>query len=370
MSVTQTMSERPKNRLGLVPVLNRWKFPILILCIVAMLGSAGVSLLLTNEYQSTAIFYPTSILSVDPDRILEGEKIEVTGTSVELDRLTTIALSEQLAYFMIYKHKLYLDYGYKDMESDINKFGTMNMFYNNLDVKPNDRDALEISFISHDKYKAAAVANDIVARIDVLNQELPIENRKRVLEIYKNQYDYYSKAYVQLRDSLNKVRKDYGIYGLADEGYHLSKNVIETQAALAQAKGEQEVLEKTGGNTAQLKAKINGLENALATLTNSGSVYNLDKYAAGLKATKDLDSIQSNMLSRYIKAKANYDNAKIALNGKISTINVVQKAEPANRKIKPIRWLIVVGSTVVTFLLCVIFVSLYELYKREAYRFE
>ena len=89
-----------------------------------------------------------------------------------------------------------------------------------------------------------------------------------------------------------------------------------------------------------------------------------------VKVTKDLDSIQSNMLSRYIKAKTNFDNAKIALTGKISTINVVQKAEPANRKIKPVRWLIVVGSTLVTFLLCVIFVSLYELYKREAYRFE
>ena len=72
MSVTQTMSERPKNLLGLVPVLNRWKFPILALCILAMLGSAGVSLLLTNEYQSTAIIYPTNILSSDPDRILDG----------------------------------------------------------------------------------------------------------------------------------------------------------------------------------------------------------------------------------------------------------------------------------------------------------
>jgi len=364
------MSERPKNLLGLVPVLNRWKKQILVLTIIAMLGSAGVSLILTNEYQSTAIIYPTNILSVDPDRILQGDKIEVTGSSVELDRLTSIAISEQLAYFMIYKYNLYLDYGYQDMESDINKFGTMNMWYTNLDVRPNDRDALEISFISHDKHKAAAIANDIAARIDVLNQELPLENRKRVMEIYKDQYDYYSKAYLSLRDSLNEVRKGYGIYGLASEGYHLSKSVIETQTALAMAKGELETLQKSGGNTAGLKAKINGLENALATLTNSGSVYNLDKYAAGLKATRDLDSIQSNMLSRYIKAKTNYDDARIALNGKISTINVVQKAEPANRKIKPIRWLIVVGSTVVTFLLCVIFVSLYELFKREAYRFE
>ena len=368
MSVTQTMSERPKNLLGLVPVLNRWKYPILVLCIIAMLGSAGISLLLTNEYQSTTIIYPANILSVDPDRILQGEKIEVTGSSVELDRLTTLATSEQLAYFMIYKYKLYLDYGYQDMESDINKFGAMNMWYTNLDVRPNDRDALEISFISHDKYKAAAIANDIAARIDVLNQELPLENRKRVMEIYKDQYNYYSKAYLNLRDSLNEVRKNYGIYGLADEGYHLSKSVIETQTELAQAKGELEVLQQSGGNTTALKARINGLEKALATLTSSGTVYNLDKYAAGLKATRDLDSIQSNMLSRYIRAKANYDNAKIALNGKISTINVVQKAEAANRKIKPIRWLIVAGSTIVTFLLSVIFVSLYELYKRETYR--
>jgi uncharacterized protein involved in exopolysaccharide biosynthesis len=372
MTPTQTLPERPKNLSGLLQIINRWKIQVISLTVLAAIISAVVSYLLPNEYKSTTVFYPTSLRAVDPDRIIEGEKIDVAGSTEDIDRIITIGQSQPLAEFIINKFKLYRDYGIENMNDDASKQYVLDQFSANLTIVHNERDAIELTFFSKDKERASAVANAIVKHIDHMTQQLTLENREKVLAIFRNQYEVLEKDFFIIRDSLQKSRKLYGVIGTDKEARYLGKALIETETELIAAKGELEVLSRNGsadGRINTLKARIHGLEKAFAGLRNkNGNLLNLESYTAGTDVVYGLFAQFNDLSARYIKAKTAYQNAKLGIIGNISTIYVVQKAYPAMRKAKPIRWLIVVASTMLTFILAVIFVSLYEMYNKELRR--
>ena len=374
MTPTQTLAERPRNLAGIIPIINHWKYQVLGLTLAALVISAIVSLLLPNQYKSTTVFYPTRFIATPSDPITEGDKMEFAATSEDIDRIITIGESQPLAEYIINKYQLYKDYGFESMEDDASKQGVFDSFNSNLSIVHNERDAVEVTFYSEDKVKAAAVANNIVTLIDSMNQQLSIENRSKLTSLYENQYKFLAHEMAIMQDSLAKARKKYGIFVSEKESRYLGEAVIRTQTELIQAKGELEALTKTAGSSdarvVALKAKVSGLEDAYKSLVNgsANSVYNMPAYMAGVDIVNDLQLQYQNLSERYVLSKTVFESAKFAVGGKVSTIYVVQKAYPATRKAKPIRWLIVAGSTLLAFFLSVAFVSLYELYKREMRR--
>ncbi|KAA9345637.1 GumC domain-containing protein [Adhaeribacter soli] len=374
MSAIQTKSERPKSLTGLLPIINRWKYHVLGLTLLAFVASVIISLILPNVYKSTTVFYPTNLATLDPDQIMDGnKKIEKFGTREDIDRITTIGLSQPVADYIIYKYKLYKDYGFEDMTDDLSKQAVLDNFIGDLNIVQTERDAIELTFYSEDKHKAAAIANDMVNKIDQMNYELTLENQKKILHIQQQRYDYIFEKLVAIRDSLSKARKKHSIYGLVNEGRSISESVLKNQTDMLKAQGELEVLSKslsaTDPKIIALKAQVNGLEKAVAAITKTNThSYNLEGYMNGIDQVTDLELQFRYLRSQLSDARKAFDHAKLSLTSKVSTIYVVQKAYPAMKKAKPIRWLIVVSATVLTFVLSVIFVALLELYYREMRR--
>ncbi|HSI90572.1 MAG TPA: hypothetical protein VK927_05610 [Adhaeribacter sp.] len=357
--------------MGILPILNRWKLPVFILTILALIISAIVSVLLPNVYKSTTVFYPTRFSSTFTDRITEGEIQEYAPSAEDIDRLITISESQPVAEYIIRKYELYKDYDFESFDDEASKQYIFDTYNSNLKIVHNERDAVELTFYSEDKIKAAAVANEIVVISDSINQQLFLENRSKLASFYKNQFNFLTNEMVSLRDSLARSRKQYGIFASEKESRYLGKAVIETQTSLVQAKGELEAMTRMAGasdpRVVALKAKIKGLENANVALQTGadGTTFNLTSYMAGVDIVNDLSNQFTTLAERYLLSKSIYESARFAETNKISTVYVVQKAYPATRKAKPIRWLIVVGATLLTFMVSVAFISLYELFIRE-----
>jgi uncharacterized protein involved in exopolysaccharide biosynthesis len=373
MTPTQTLTERPRSLSGLLQIINRWKYPVIGLTVLAAIISTVVSLLLPNEYKSTTVFLPTSLRGTNPENIMKGEKFEGETTPADLDRIITIGQSQPLAEHVIQKFELYKDYGLTSMNDEDSKQYVLDQFMTNLDILHNERDAIELSFFSKDPKRAALVANEIVNQIDVMNQQLTLENRQKVVSIFEKRFQAINKVYSSLRDSLQRARKQYGVFGTEKEDRYLGRAVIETQTALIQAQGEYEALKQTSGTSSAqataLYAKIKGLERALASLTKPGAgTYNTDSYFEGADLVYGLSTQLKELTLPYTYARTSLEDVKVGISGNISTIYVVQKAYPPMRKAKPIRWLMVVSSTMLAFALAVIFVALIELYKREMNR--
>jgi uncharacterized protein involved in exopolysaccharide biosynthesis len=360
------MSSRPYSLLGLWPIIHRWRNLVLTAVVLALIVSAIVAALLPNIYRSTAVFYPTNPETTDPDRIVqEGGRLQLGGRVEDLDRIITIGQSQPVAALIIKRFDLYNRYGVGEPGTEKADQAVLDEYNNNLTIVHNDRDAIELTFQDQDKVQAANIANALVQVIDSTNQQLTLENRERIITLYQDQTAFLDQQYNQVRDSLQQARKRYGIFGSltteTEAGYesrYLAKELAETETELRRAEGEL----AAGGGSA---VRVAGLRRAVRGLTETagGNVINLESYVAGADLVTTLYARFEDVQKRLILARATYENARLAISGKISSIYVVQKAYPAIRKAKPVRSLIVVSSVVITFVLSVIFITLLELYR-------
>ncbi|OON67086.1 hypothetical protein B0919_19850 [Hymenobacter sp. CRA2] len=342
--------------MGLWPIVNRWKYLVLGAVTLAAVVSIVVALLLPNIFKSTAVFYPTNPESTDPDRFVtpEGNKLEVRSRNEDLDRVITIGTSQPVAEHIIRKFRLHQHYQFGTPGDEMADQATLEEFNSNLSIVHTERDAIELTFQDQDKHLAARIANELVSVVDSFNQQLTLENRRSVLDLYRTRFTFVQREYDRTRLALLAGRRHYGIHGLEMESRYLAKEIIETEAALRRAEGEGD-----NGKAAGLRRALRGL-----TRADGGNVVNLESYVAGTDSMNTLYARFNDLQTRLINARSAYENADLALKGKISSLYVVQKAYPAARKAKPIRWLIVASSVFITFVLSVIVISLLELYRR------
>ncbi|WP_400191423.1 hypothetical protein [Hymenobacter sp. B81] len=354
------MSARPYSLLSLWPIVQRWKNLVLGAVALAAVVSAVVALLLPNIYRSTSVFYPTNPQTTDPDRIVtEGGKLELGGRAEDLDRVLTIGNSLPVAEYIIKKYRLHQHYEFGQPGDEQADQAALDEFAANLDIVHNERDAIELTFQDRDKQLAARIANDLVALIDSFNQQLTLDNRRSVLDLYRSRYNFLSREYASTRQALIAGRRRYGIYGMDRESRYLAQEIIRTESALRQAEGEG-----NSGRAAGLRRALRGL-----TEVEGGNRLNLENFVQGADSMSTLYARFNNLQERLVRSREAYESADLALKGRISSLYVVQKAYPATKKAKPIRWLIVASSVVITLALSIIFITLLELFRRNSQRF-
>ena len=347
------MSAPSFSLVGLGPIINRWKYFVAGAVVLAAAVSVVVALLLPNVYRSTAIFIPTNPQTTDPDRLADGDKLELGGRAEDLDRAITIGESQPVAELVIKRFDLYQHYKAGPPGNDATDNYVLSEFTGNLGIVHNERDAIELTFMDQDKNLAAQVANALVQVIDSVNQQLTLENRRKVLDLYRNRYDFLNTNYERSRRQLVAARNRYGIFGLEMQGRYMAKELIETEAALRKA-------EASGGDVAGLKRALRGL-----TRADGGNLVNLESYVRGSDSLYMFTTRVTDLQNRLISARSAFENAQLNLQGHLSSIYIVQKAYPATKKIKPVRSLIVLGSVLLTLVLAVVFVALLELYRHN-----
>ncbi|MDO7875639.1 hypothetical protein Q5H93_12920 [Hymenobacter sp. ASUV-10] len=358
------MSASSFSLVGLGPIINRWKSLVGGAVVLAAIISTVVALVLPNVYKSTSVFFPTTPQTSDPDRLLDESTenrrtLELTGRAEDLDRVITIGESQPLAEMIIKKYNLHKHYEIGTPGDDASDNAVLSEFSSNLSIVHNERDAIELTFMDTDKFLAARIANDIVQAIDSMNQQLTYENRRKVLNLYRLRYETISNLYEKNRRALVAARYRKGVFGLEMQGRYLAKEIIrvETELRKAEAGG--------GGNVTALRRAMHGL-----TRADGGNVINLENFTNGGDSVSMLADRTNNLQNRLVSAQAAYETATLSIKGQVSSLYVVQKAYPATKKVKPVRWLIVVGSVLITLVLSVVVVSLLELFRHQRQRGE
>ncbi|QKG52956.1 hypothetical protein [Hymenobacter sp. BRD67] len=335
-------------------IFQRWKTQLALAGGLALLVSLLVVLRMPNIYSSTAIFLPTSPQSTDPDRLVEGSKLEIGARSEDLDRVLTIGQSLPLAEQIIHKFNLYQHYDAGQPGTDAADTRVLAEFSSNLSIVHNERDAIELTFQDRDRKLAATIANAMVQAIDSANQQLTFENRRNVLEIYRQRSARLGASYELTRQQLLQARRRYGVFGLEQQGRYLGKAVIETEKELHIAEGGGP------GNVAGLRLALRGL-----TQASGGNAINLESWTQGSDSVSLLASRLADLQGRFVGSQAAFEQAETSLRSRVSSLYMVQKAYPATRKSRPFRTAIVLGSVVITLVLSAFLILLLELYRRR-----
>lgn len=312
-------------------VIRRWRFFVPVI-IAAVIVSSVVSLLITPRYKSTVILFPAA--SVPVSQVLlspayTGGRLGITsfGEEEEAEQVLQVLHSEVIRDAVVRHFNLMEHYGI-DTSSRNKRTQLLSEYKKNFSFRRTEFLSIEIAVLDKDRQMAADLANYVAFLIDSVMNGMKRARAIKAYEIVAREYEDLQKHVAILQDSVEYFRK----MGVPDYGTQIE--VLTDQYAQALIRGNA--------------AAARTIQEKLDLFNKYGSRY------IALRTSLDLETRQLNELrNRYIQAKV---EAEQDLPNKF----IVDSAVPAEKKSKPVRWLIVVISTFSAFIFSLIALLFFE----------
>ena len=192
--------------------------------------------------------------------------------------------------------------------------------------------SVKIDVYDTDPQLAADIANDIAALLDTAKNRMQKERAFKAMNIAQAEY-FEMRDYVKaLEDSLNELR-------------NMGINDYESQAERFNEYYAKSIMEGKTGATKQLEEKLKILS----------------QYGGAYVSIRDMLEYEKEQLS-HLRAK--YQEAKVDAEQVLPHKFVVNNAFKAEKKSYPVRWLIVVVTTISAFLLSILVIVALENFKK------
>lgn len=320
---------------NLIFFLLNYRKPLIIISIMAAVLSSVVSLMIQEKYLSTVILFPAATNSISKSLMAEDfsgkQDINAFGEEEQAEQILQILNSDEISGYIREKYNLMKHYGIKSDE----KFAltnTVKEYEDNVTFKRTEFNSVRIDVLDHNKDTAALIANDIAERLDYVRSRMQQDRAKQGLLIIEQEYKQMQEYMKGMEDSLTAIRKR----GLTDFEVEVEQLTKAYYDAIAK------------GNNAVKKE----LEQKLEIFADYGSAY--------LSLTENLEFEREQLAL----LRAKYEETKADAEETLTTKFIVNQAWPAEKKAYPIRWLIVLVSTLSAFLLAVLGIIAIENFKK------
>lgn len=313
--------------------LIKWRKPLIVVTVAAMLASVIFSspAFITPKYKSTVILYPAATNAISKALLSESSNVKEDildfGEDEETEQLLQILHSNRIRDRIIQKYDLMAHYDI-DTTSPYRMTRLFREYEDNISFKRTEFMAVKITVLDKNPEVAANIANDIAELLDSTKNEMQKKRAQRAYEIVKEQYFKLRDEVREMEDSLTKLRQ----YGVHD--YESQAEMINQQLAIELANDNEQGVQR--------------LERKLEILAKYGGPY------VSLRDALEHEKKQLSML------RAKYEEAKTDAEEVLPTKFVVNSAYKAERKSYPIRWLIVLVTTVSAFILTLIVILIIE----------
>lgn len=356
----------PTHLLSVLRSLWQWRRPILLTTLAGAILSIVVSLLLPTYYTGF-----TSFVAISPEQVSiestfgnNGGRVQFYGTGDDIDRLLSVAESNALIDYMVEKFSLFGVYGI-DSTSQKGTVRVRQEFLSHYAIERSPRDIIEISIEDRDPLRAATMATAARDRINTTNLALIRATHGRNAQGLHGEIIESEQRLTELNTRVSSLRKLSGIYdtnaqreALATSSSNLDQKLVITDARLAafSERGMRDSIRKLSVDLEGMKMLRSSLDEQLGKLNeNVGQIENLEEERV---QTNDDLSLNRKRLQQY----------ESILSGDRNTVEVIEAASVPLVKSSPIRWLIVVVSTIVTFLFAVVGALLIENGRRFDWR--
>ncbi len=333
-----TTLEKPKYTFDTFDLIIFIKEKFKILFFISIIGaivSAGVSFVITEKYKSTVVLFPAPSTSVSKSLLTDNittKTVSKFGEEEEVEQLLQVLNSDEIRETILRKHNLMQHY---EIEPD-SKYPRTNLikkYKKNINCRRTEFMSIEIEVMDKDPHMAAKIANDIAALLDSVMNRMEHERALKALKIVEKEYFALQAQMKELGDSLTKIRQK----GVID--YESQAEVFNKAYAEALARGDLKAAEK--------------LENKLKILAKYGGAY---------VSIRDFLESETEQLALI---KARYAEAKVDASANLPHKFIVNSAYPAEKKSYPIRWLIVVVSTIATFIISLLAMLVIDIFRQK-----
>jgi len=283
---------------------------------VAALAASGVALMLDEYFESTVVMFATSQHSIGEQFFEETKKNDLLayGETEDAERLLQILNSHRIRNRIIEKYNLYTHYEIDPTEPGAK--AAMGLAYNgNVSANLTRFGSIQVRVLDTDPEVARDMANDMAYFVDSV---------------------------------ANKMRND-----RAREAYDLAvSTLIKTSQQIAEAEDSLSTLHSLG--IYNFEAQVEGLT------AQYGQALGSNNRSAAATIQSDLVRISAlangyNNLTAYLEAayeqqallKKRVELMRVDAETQLSSSFIVDYASAADKKAKPVRWLIVVMTSVV-----------------------
>lgn len=310
-----------------------YKKQLFILSAIAFVISIIVAFfVITPLYKSSVILFPAPSTSISQSLISTYNSYRsesVFGEEEELEQILQVLQSDELRERIIEKHDLWNHYKIDKDKIAYPRDKMMKRFYSRINFGRTKYMAAEIEVFDADPKKAADIANDITLLIDSVMNTMIKERTKEAFEIVHYEYHEKVEQIQQLEDSLALIMKK-GVFDFESQSEVFNKAYADALAA---------------GNTRGAER----IKQNLDTLAKYGSAY---------VSIRDFLLYEKEQLSLL---NARYKDAKVNAERELTHYFVVNKAYEADKKAKPKRIVIVMISTISTFLFAFVLLIIIDL---------
>ncbi len=359
--------EHKDNLLGVLKTLFKWKKQIFLVCAITGVGAIAISLFLDDYYESFTTFYAASPDQALPEPVgIEAGERDYYGESEDIDRILTIAESSEVANYLISKYHLYEHYDI-DTTHRLAPFKVAKAFRSHYNVQKTKYDAIEITMEDKEPKLAAQMVNDARAKVEEIAQNLVKKNQKIKIATYKKAIADKVKELGLLSDSMQVVRKQYGVYNTLTQSEGLAKQIAQAEAKRARENARREILAKkpriSRDTIAMIDAMVSGMDQQLIKLNSL-----LDQFNQGVGQVELLEQIHEEASEQLSLDKERLKQLESINNSHINTIFLVEKGEIPIYKSRPKRSIICVAAVFIAFLLSVVTILILDVYKDVNWR--
>ncbi len=323
------------NSTNLVVFLLKWRKQLFIICVIAAVTSGIVSFLIEPKFRSTVILFPATTQSVSKALLNENlygkNDILTFGDEEETEQLLQILQSDEIRNTIAKKYDLIKHYDIDTTAKFVNT-RLIHEYESNIIFKKTEYNSVRIDVFDKSTDTAMMIANDIAALSDTVKNRMQHDRSHKALRIVEEEYRNAKQYVNNLADSLTMLRK------MGVQEYEVQIERMTEQYARAIVEGKNKAADE--------------LKRQLDTIAKYGSDY------------VELRNKMEDGIKRVSLIKGKYEEAKIDAYQKLPHKFIVNTAFKSEKKAYPIRWLIVVLSTIATFLLAILVIIGIENWKR------
>lgn len=272
---------------------------------------------ITPKYKSTVIMFPTSTNSISKvllsDNMGSNKDILEFGEEEQAEQLLQILNSSEIRSAIIKKYNLMEHYKI-DSTAKYKMTQLYKEYESNITFKRTEYMAVEIEVLDKDPQMAADIANDIASLLDSTKNKMKRDRAIQGFKIVEREYNGAKARIKKLEDSLIILRHK----GILD--YETQTEMITEQMSYAIAHNNA-----SGGNALQSK---------LDTLAKYGGAY------VSIRDELEYEKKQ------FSTTQSKYNEAKVDADQNLPNKFIVERAYKAEKKSTPVRWIIVLISTI------------------------
>jgi len=319
---------------------------VLLACILAFVFT--IPYFYPPEFEASTIIYPNSAERADLDNLFHKEpKQYVYGSGKEAEKLVNIASSRTLKFEVIDSLDLWTVYDInKDDPDAYPKHYVLQTFDSYVSIGRAAGDGVEIVALDVDPQRAADIVNLVAYKINEHNREMLNRNKESIINLYKSGQTKLEQRLTLLQDSVRIIRKEYNILRSLTQTEVMVEQIMIAQGELADAQGRlSNATNRYGGSSVQAKAikgEVAGYQTKVRALTTDdrGTAINLEKFREGIDQVMSLEEQIETMAEELAFTRRKIEYQETMDRVPFSTIMTPDPAIPTDKKARPIRWLI------------------------------